>query len=1348
MKKLLVLSFFPAFYPPTSGGELRLFNIYNRLSKYYDITILSMTYMEHNYELIEFSDHFREHRVPKADIFYMLHQKIDEQNLCSEISALVCAKSSEYQNDFHFKYLELYQQAEIIIHESPFLLNYDIFFGYDDKLRIYNSYNCETELCMQLWKGSHKKEYVEYIYQLEKELVLNSNVVFATCEEDKSKFIKLFHCDKSKIILAPNGIEPEDYQFEKNFETHTPNEVLFIGSAHPPNIEAAQFIIDELADSCNEIQFFIAGTCCDHINKKNKKNVTLFGKIDQDKKNELFSTSKLAINPMFSGSGTNLKTLEFLSSGFPIVSTEIGMRGIHGEDGKHFILADKSNFASKIKDTIQYSSLLSKLSYNAKEFVNQSFSWEIISNRVRDGIYNIQTNTIFHKICVLIDYEVSSPMAGGEIRANRLFSNLANHYKVFLLCLNEKNLFIKTKINENFIQISVPKSAEHLLEQNTINSKHWVSATDIINSYMCDKNLLLSQISHLCFDCSDIVILSQPFMANLIEEGNKKTIIYDSQNYEIELKKEILKNHPDYNFLLEKCKIIETKAIALSHIIISCSEEERKIYSDISRKDTKLFVVENGVDVFLKSKNYDFSHVKNKFNGHCTVVFIGSGHIPNVEGAQFIVNNLSHKLKNVYFLIIGSVCECFPPDSVSENVLLFGRLDEKVKAALIQLADIAINPIVSGSGSNLKLADYFSNQIPVITTTYGARGYQITNGKEAIICDLDSFEKEIVTMADDQTLQYGLKNNAHQYVLNHLDWRLLGSKYNNIIEMELHEKQKKKILIVTYRLNMPEKGGAEVYLSNIIKEIDPLNQYRIEVAALNIGNLTNMNHFSIDFDYDSNQYADFYKNRTIYKFNIDETNLEDNFKNCRRLQNLWVEESHYFSEKSVHLLEYPILMGGWYFPENQDGSIEIWSSPKAAIFAMNIGSLKLKGFSPTKQIIHIKTDNQEHSNFNVDGFFEISLNDINCNIITINTNSFTTSEDIRELGIKCHEIQYQFQNGQGFEKLSLDFNFKDFIKQKDMDYFVSLLIEIAENREKIYDDLFLTTRGPISYEFENWLNEHIYEYQVVLVHNTPFTTTVTAAEAAKKHHIPYVVLPHYHFTDEFYHWNVYYELFRGAQSVLAFPQVSKEMFFDKICDNSIIISGGGIDVDEYTFIDEEPFHHLYSDSLPFILILGRKSSAKNYLDILDSLDKVNSINKKLNAVMIGPDEDGVNLSQRDVLYFGKQPREVVLGALKNCVAVVNMSESESFGIVILEAWALNRPVIVNENCWAFTELVENMKTGLYANKSNLHEKMIELLNNPLLANEMGKNGIIMLGKNFTWRQISQNILECLEKQMD
>ena len=170
------------------------------------------------------------------------------------------------------------------------------------------------------------------------------------------------------------------------------------------------------------------------------------------------------------------------------------------------------------------------------------------------------------------------------------------------------------------------------------------------------------------------------------------------------------------------------------------------------------------------------------------------------------------------------------------------------------------------------------------------------------------------------------------------------------------------------------------------------------------------------------------------------------------------------------------------------------------------------------------------------------------------------------------------------------------------------------------------------------------------------------------------------------------------------------------------------------------FKKLYNSSLPYVLVLGRKSSAKNYRSTIDAVRELNRTQRLCRVVMIGRDEDGVPIDPADAFYLGEQSRGVVLSALKDCVCMVAMSQSESFGIVILEAWSQRRPVIVNKECLAYNELVEDGKTGLLATKENLAGIIKHTLQHRDDADQMGAAGFLKLERQFSWSAISTSLL--------
>src|SRR5690606_4095268 len=58
------------------------------------------------------------------------------------------------------------------------------------------------------------------------------------------------------------------------------------------------------------------------------QNLLVTGSLDEAAKNDWFAACDLAVNPMFSGSGTNIKMFDFMAAGLPVVTTAVGARGI------------------------------------------------------------------------------------------------------------------------------------------------------------------------------------------------------------------------------------------------------------------------------------------------------------------------------------------------------------------------------------------------------------------------------------------------------------------------------------------------------------------------------------------------------------------------------------------------------------------------------------------------------------------------------------------------------------------------------------------------------------------------------------------------------------------------------------------------------------------------------------------------------------------------------------------------------------------------------------------------------------------------------------------------------------
>lgn len=383
MKKILVLNIFPTAYPPSSGGTLRYYHIYNELSRYYDITLLSQS---RESRFVEYSPTFREYRIDRDPMYGTLKKELQLGHAKYERDLVVNLKLSEQSTIYKKAFDQLSIRSDLIIHESPYLLGYDRDIWADHRPRVYNSHNHEYALAREIWTNDQAKVYLPEVYTCEKKLIQLANVTFATSEMERENMIAMYGADPTKIKLAPNGIDLKDRLQNKRKKFNSKPTALFIGADFPPNLESAKYIIKRLADRCPDIQFVIAGGCCRPFHDIHKRNVQLLGRISHEDKKKQLEDADLAINPMFKGAGVNIKTLEFLSAGIPLFSTAFGVRGLELEDQIHYIRAEKDDFAEKLNQYSHQPKLLSKIARVGQRYIHEHYSWPQIAKRIKSEL--------------------------------------------------------------------------------------------------------------------------------------------------------------------------------------------------------------------------------------------------------------------------------------------------------------------------------------------------------------------------------------------------------------------------------------------------------------------------------------------------------------------------------------------------------------------------------------------------------------------------------------------------------------------------------------------------------------------------------------------------------------------------------------------------------------------------------------------------------------------------------------------------------------------------------------------------------------------------------------------------
>lgn len=382
--------------PPVGGSRLRLLGLYHNLGKFLPTTYVgSYDWQGENYRKHQLSETLEEINIPLSENHFVECFKLQSQSNNKTIIDSCFNLLGHHSSDFIKNAKSKIKESDIVVFSHPWVYPLVKDSLTKDHLVIYDSHNVEGVLRHELLDdgGGLGTEIAQNVIKIESELCSNCDLVLVCSDEDRELFNKLYNTPFSKISVVPNGvftdkIKPVTKQqkeiIKKKLGLGSKPIIIFIGSSYQPNIEAAEFIVNELATKVPDVNFVICGGVSDHFKPdelRNKNNVVLTGFLNDKDKNNYLIASDIAINPMSSGSGTNVKMFEFMAAGLPIISTPVGARGIYQTE-ESIQICSLDLFENAIRKIIRNNDLSNSLGKNARSLVEEKYSWEKISRNL------------------------------------------------------------------------------------------------------------------------------------------------------------------------------------------------------------------------------------------------------------------------------------------------------------------------------------------------------------------------------------------------------------------------------------------------------------------------------------------------------------------------------------------------------------------------------------------------------------------------------------------------------------------------------------------------------------------------------------------------------------------------------------------------------------------------------------------------------------------------------------------------------------------------------------------------------------------------------------------------------
>ena len=90
----------------------------------------------------------------------------------------------------------------------------------------------------------------------------------------------------------------------------------------------------------------------------------------------------MAINPVFWGSGSNLKQVEYLAAGLPSVTTPAGARGFALKPSVHAIVESLEEMPRRLAWLLQNQEFGKSIARAGREFAERYFDWTVLGRRL------------------------------------------------------------------------------------------------------------------------------------------------------------------------------------------------------------------------------------------------------------------------------------------------------------------------------------------------------------------------------------------------------------------------------------------------------------------------------------------------------------------------------------------------------------------------------------------------------------------------------------------------------------------------------------------------------------------------------------------------------------------------------------------------------------------------------------------------------------------------------------------------------------------------------------------------------------------------------------------------------
>lgn len=314
-------------------------------------------------------------------------------------------------------------------------------------------------------------------------------------------------------------------------------------------------------------------------------------------------------------------------------------------------------------------------------------------------------------------------------------------------------------------------------------------------------------------------------------------------------------------------------------------------------------------------------------------------------------------------------------------------------------------------------------------------------------------------------------------------------------------------------------------------------------------------------------------------------------------------------------------------------------------------------------------------------------------------------------------------------------------QQRDLDKFSRLSEIIHSGLQKASlaeQEEWMQAQGPWSPELINYVKQHQQEYDAFIFFTYLYATTyfVLPLVANKAYLAP---LAHNEWTIYMSLWD---GLFAQPRGFIFNTIEEKNLLTTRFPQARLTGSIAGVAVEPPQICSADNFRQEYGIDEPFLLYVGRIDPSKGCQELFDYFIELRSHEttpRKL--VLLGKPTMAIP-THIDIIALGFVDEQTKWNAIAACEVLVMPSPYESLSMVLLEAWAIGKPVLVNGLCEVLQGQCRRSHGGLWYSNPSEFQVALEIMNESV-RKQLGLQGKNFVETNYVWSKIEKIYLNLI-----